>query len=216
MKGPVTPDSRDCGKDVPTGLAVASRGEFLKRSALAGGGLAGGAALAGWIPRFATSAPSRAQDVRILNFLLLLEHLQAGFYAKAVEDGALEGELAQFARVVGEHERAHVALLTQRLGDDARGAPTFDFGDATRETGAFARTALELEEMGAAAYVGQGANLTKRSMTAALRIVAVEARHTAWIRDFIGENPAPRAADPSRSPAQVTQAIEDAGFVKES
>lgn len=214
MQGPVTPNRRGCGTGVTDQLTVASRGEFLKKAALVGGGLVGGAALAGGLPMLAASAPSRAQDVRILNFLLGLEHLQAAFYAKAVEDGALEGELLEFARVVGEHERAHVALLSRRLGDEAREAPPFDFGDKTTETGGFARAALELEELGAAAYIGQGANLTKRSRPAALRIVAVEARHTAWIRDFVGENPAPRAADPSRSAAQVTRAIEDAGYIQ--
>src|SRR5436190_14923112 len=62
-----------------------------------------------------------AQDVPILNFLLLLEHLQAAFYSEAAARArarvpaarALHGELLQFARVVAAQEQAHVSFLRQ-------------------------------------------------------------------------------------------------------
>jgi hypothetical protein len=47
-------------------------------------------------------------------------------------------------------------------------------------------------------------------------IVAVEARHAAWIRALAGRNPAPRAADPSTTARQVTRTLERNGFVKPS
>ena len=56
-----------------------------------------------------------------------------------------------------------------------------------------------LEDLTAAAYIGQGANLTGAVMRDAARIVAVEARHAAWVRDLAGMDPAPRAADVARS-----------------
>jgi Ferritin-like domain len=191
-----------------------SRTAFLRRAVLAGGALVGGGVLAAGVPRLASSAPSRAQDRRILNFLLLMEYLQADFYASASAGGALRGELRTFARTVGAHEQVHVAALKKRLGADARAKPTFDFRDSTKDPDKFAATALDLEEMGASAYIGQGANLTNRSVKLVAGIVAVEARHTAWIRDFLEKHPAPRAADPALTGRQVMAAIRKTGFLK--
>jgi len=190
-----------------------SRAAFLKHVAIAGGGIAGAGLLAAGLPRLAASQTSSEQDVEILNFLLLVEQLQEAFYSAAVSGGAIGGELLGFARVVVEHERAHVAALTQALGDEARTAPKFDFGDTTSETGQFARTALEIEEAATAAYIGQGANLTNRGVKTIVRIAAVEARHTAWIRDFAGLNPAPRPADPAKSADEVTAMFRSRGFL---
>ena len=60
----------------------------------------------------------------------------------------------------------------------------------------FARTAIRLEELGLAAYNGAATSLTPDALADAARIVSVEARHAAWIRDIAGANPAPRAAEP--------------------
>lgn len=202
---PVSDDERGVGH---------SRGDLLKKGALAGGALFGGAALLGGLPKLASSAPSPKQDVRIMNFLLLVEYVQAGFYARAVEEAAIEGELLEFARVVGDHERAHIDFLRRRLGGEAREEPELDFGDATGDANAFARTALTLEETGIAAYIGQGANVTKRIVARMASITAVEARHTAWIRAYLGQNAAPRAADVARTSSQVVKSLRDRGFVK--
>lgn len=202
-------DRNDRATDV---AAVGSRRELLRRAVLAGGvALAGGTLVAG-LPRLAASAPSPEQDVQILNFLLELEYLQAAFYARAASEGGLSGELVEFALVVGGHEREHVAVLKEILGADAVEEPTFEFGDATTDAQRFARTALLVEETGAAAYIGQGANLTKDVVATAAGIVAVEARHTAWIRDMLGRNPAPRAADPAMSADDVRATIREAGL----
>ncbi|CAN5674120.1 hypothetical protein BH24ACT26_BH24ACT26_13330 [soil metagenome] len=191
-----------------------ARSEFLKKAAVTGGVLGLGGALIGGLPDFSAAAPpSAAMDVRILNFFLRLEYLQAAFYAEASSSGALTGEPAEFAQTVGEHELAHVAFLEELLGDDAEDEPSFDFGDATSSDDAFTRSALTLEETTSAAYIGQGANLTSDRMLAAARIVSVEARHAAWIRDIFGQNPAPLAADTAMSEAEVTAAIKDTGFV---
>jgi hypothetical protein len=194
-----------------TGL---SRAEFLKRAALGGGVLAIGGIVINGPPRLATAAaPSPEQDARIFNYLLVAEHLQAEFYRRAVEAGALQGELRDFAETVGEHEQQHVDHLTRVLGDDAKPPPSFSFpGDSTAGD-AFARTALSLEETASAAYIGQGANLTADRVLDAARIVSVEARHAAWIRDIVGKLPAPRAADEALSQQQVTRALRRAGFL---
>jgi hypothetical protein len=48
----------------------------------------------------------------------------------------------------------------------------------------------------------------------AARIVAVEARHAAWIRDLAGTDPAPRAADPGRSADDVLADLRRKGFLQ--
>jgi hypothetical protein len=191
--------------------APASRSDLLKRAAIAGGAaVAGGLFIAGH-PKVAASAPSREQDVRILNYLLRLEYVLAAFYETAAAEGQLAGEIQQFVSVVGEHEREHVALLQRILGDDANAEPSVDFGDASNNPNKVAATARKLEETASAAYIGQGANVTKRAMIDVARITSVEARHAAWIADILERDPAPAPADPAKSPRQVSAALRRAG-----
>ena len=174
---------------------------------------AGGAALAVW-PRTTSSAPSAKQDAEILRFALTVEDLQAAFYADAIKHGVLSGELLDFAQTVGGHERAHAAHIRELLGPGAPKPPHLEFGDTNTSLKGFVRTAIQLEELGLAAYNGAAASLTPDALADASRIVSVEARHAAWIRDLTGKNPAPRAADRPISAAQAQKAIARTGFVK--
>jgi Ferritin-like domain len=192
----------------------ASPRRALVRRALAGAAVLGSAAFLGRRLEPADAAPSASQDAKIFNFALLLEYLQAAFYTRAVDGGALRGELRDFAETVSEHERDHVAFLRNALGSKARQRPEFDFGGATRDERQFAKTALLLENIGVAAYNGQAANLTKKALAAAVEIVSVEGRHAAWISDITGQDPAPRAADPGESAAEVAAALRATGFLK--
>jgi hypothetical protein len=207
-----------CGETSSSGERAfelrASRRDLLRRGAAAGGFAVVGAALVSWRPEAATPAPSRALDEKIFNFALLLEYLQAGFYTEGVQHGALRGEVREFAEIVAEHEREHVEYLRGALGGKARKRPVFQFGDATRSQRKFLDTAVLLENLGVAAYNGQAAKLTKPSLAAAAEIVSVEGRHAAWISDIAGRPPAPRAADPGETAAQVTAALRATGFIK--
>jgi Ferritin-like domain len=189
-----------------------TRADVLSRCLVAAGAVAGAGIVLAADAEEGNSAPSREQDERIFNFALGLEYLQAAFYAHALERGRLSGELREFARVVGRQERAHVEYIRRRLGAAARGEPAFDFGDLAADEERFARAASVLEESGVGAYIGQGANLTVAGVAAAAPIVSVEARHAAWIRDLRGENPAPAAADPAKTAAQVRSELEGEGF----
>ena len=188
-----------------------SRGSFLKRAVFVGGAAVATGGLLTALPKLASSAATTAGDVRILNYVLRLEYLKAAFYEEAA-GGELTGELLQFADVLARHERRHVTFLRKRLGNEARDEPRFDFGDATRDPDAFAATARTLEETAVAAYIGQGANLTRRQMVAFAQIASVEARHAAWIADVLGRDPAPLTADKAKTPAQVLRVIEQTGF----
>ena len=191
-----------------------SRAEFLKRGVLAGGALTVAGALATGGPGLAAgSQPSAAMDTEILNYFLMLEYLQEAFYDRAVAQGALSGELQDFAETVREHEREHISFLEQILGPDARDEPSFDFGSDTDTPEAFRKAAVIVEETTASAYIGQGANLTKANVLGAARIVSVEARHAAWIKDIIGRLPAPRPADVAKSEAEVRRTLRRKGWL---
>ena len=201
------------GSDTAALEPLASRSDLLKRAAVAGSATVAGGLLIAGLPKVASSAPSGRQDVRILNYLLRLEYVLAAFYETASAEGQLTGELQQYVSVAGEHEREHIALLQRILGDDANAEPSLEFGAGTSNSVRVAATARLLEEAACAAYIGQGANLTKRAMIDAARITSVEARHAAWIADILRRNPAPAAADPAKSPRQVTAALQRAGVV---
>jgi hypothetical protein len=191
-----------------------TRGQLLVRGVVAAGALTAGGVLVGGVPKLAVSQPSAEQDARVLGFLLGVEYLQAGFYTEAERRGALSGALSEFAALVGEQERAHVAALEQTLRDNSPKRPEFDFGNATTDPDHFLSTAVELEEIAVAAFNGQVANLTRPRVMTAMKIVSVEARHVGWARDLGGRNPAPRPADPPATQAQTSKGMKDTGFIE--
>jgi rubrerythrin len=203
---------RFCGE--PGLQARITRVDLMRRGSVGGlAVIAGGVALA-WPAEAASPAPSPALDRKILRFALQLEYLQAAFYAAAVDAGALKGEVLEFAKTVAGHEQEHVDFLKKALGRAAGAKPRFDFGSATRTQRAFLEAAVNLENTGVAAYNGQAANLTKKSLGAAAEIVSVEGRHAAWVSSLAGRNPAPRAADPGATAEAVTDIIKRTGFLR--
>jgi hypothetical protein len=178
---------------------------LLGGSALATGGVV--TALA----RRSDPAPT-ALDVRIRNYVVRLERLKAAFYREAANGGALGGELQQFAELLARHEQTHVSFLRRRLGPKADGERTYEFSGATEDPDVFAQTARTLEEAAVAGYIGQGAHLTRSLMVPFAQMCSVEARHAAWIDDFLARAPAPRAADEAMAPADVLAVIDETGF----
>jgi Ferritin-like domain len=189
-----------------------TRVNLLKWCAAAGGALTAGGLLAGGLPMPAVSQPSAAQDRRVLEWLVQVEQLQAGFYTEAERRGALSGELRELSKVVGDQERAHVGALERELGGTGSNRPAFDFGDATSDPQRFLAAAMELEALALAAFNGQVPNLTKRRILTAMGIASVEARHVGWVRDLAGRNPAPRPADVPATQDGTRAAIEATGF----
>jgi rubrerythrin len=195
---------------------ASSRAEFVARAVLAGGTLAAGGAVIAALPRLAASAPSPAQDQKILNFALQLEYMEAAFYTEAFAKRKLTGELLEYVSTVRQHERAHVAFLKRVLGRNASKEPEFDFGEATSDPKKFTAAAITLEETVIAAYNGQAANLTKGTLAEAAKIVSVEARHAGWIRAIAGRNPAPNATDQPKTAGEVQADVDRTGFVQSS
>jgi hypothetical protein len=200
-------------RETAAAAAGDTRARFLAKAGVLGGGLVGSSALLGLTPAVA-GAQSAKRDVAILNYALTLEYLEAAFYTEAEEMGALDGELAKFAAVVGKHERDHVKALKGVLGSKAVKRPRFNFRGTTEDMAKFAATAQVLEDTGVAAYKGQAPRLKSNALLeAALAIHAVEARHASWIRDINGDPPAPAAFDTPLSMSQVLAAVADTRFI---
>jgi len=153
------------------------------------------------------SDQSAARDRAILNLGLLVARLQAAFYAEALREGRLEGEVHQYADVVGSQEKQHVTFLVGALGSHAAKSPKFQFGDATSDSKKFVATAATLESTSLGVYNGQAVNLTPQTLAAAAKIVSVEARHAAWARALAGKDPAPVAVDTPISIGQAKSAL---------
>jgi rubrerythrin len=193
-----------------------TRSSFLTRGA---GLAAGGLVLAGLPVGLAAAQGGLSKgDVTILNYALTLEYLEAAFYAEAVSKGKLSGMAQKFAKVVAGHEAAHVAALRKTLGSKAVKKPSFDFMGTTAKQDTFLKTARVLEDTGVSAYQGQAPNIKAAAVLAAAgSILAVEARHAAWVRDIIGDKnalPAPDAFNEAMSMSAVLSAVKATGFIK--
>ncbi len=189
------------------------------RASVLRGALGGAAAIGGGVAlgrrggAAPLAAPSSDMDAEILRVLLLLERMQEAFYGAALERARLDGKLLRFATTVGRQESEHVAYLTEQLGGRTPAPPQTDFGDSLSDPDRFRDTAIELEEATLAAYIGQGANLTREAVAGIAGLVSVEARQVAWVRDLAGISPAPRAADPPRKPEDVLSDLRKRGFI---
>jgi rubrerythrin len=186
-------------------MARVSRASLFKGSVAVVGALAGAGVGGAQLAASADSSGSAAIDREILTYGLLMERLQAAFYAAALAGGKLTGEARQFAQVVGAEEQAHVKYLTAALGPSAGASPRFSFGDSATDPAKFITTAISLEETGLGVYNGQAVSLTPKTLAAAARIVSVEARHAAWARALAGKDPAPVAVDVPIPVAQAEQ-----------
>jgi len=208
---------------VPGWLAVHDRdgaiaeafGALSRRQAIhAAAGVTAAAAVHG-LTADAQAAPSSDRgDVAVLNYALTLEYVQAAFYSEAERGGALRGPLAEQARVVGAHERAHVTAFRRVLGTQAVAVPRFDFRGTTEEPEAFRKTAVAFEDLAVAAYKDQIPLLRQPAfLAAAVAIHSVEARHAAWIRRLAGVLPAAHAFDEPLPRAEVTRLVASTRFV---
>ncbi|KAJ7028528.1 ferritin-like domain-containing protein [Mycena alexandri] len=134
-------------------------------------------------------------DPEVLNFALTLEHLEATFYKDSLAKfseadfsaaGYPDWTRGRFVQIQ-QHESTHVDFLTTAL--ETAGAPAvqaceYDF--PVTDVHSFVNLARVLEEVGTNAYTG-GAQLidNKDYLTAAASILAVEARHEAWISSAV-------------------------------
>jgi rubrerythrin len=145
----------------------------------------------------ATSAPSSAGgDIAILNYALTLEYLESEFYSKVIAAKLFSGKVGELLQTFGSQEDSHVVALkaaVSKLGgtpaEDPKGK--FPITSATQ----VARLAYTVENLGAAAYLGQAAKIQSPEVLAsALAIHTVEARHAATLGTLVKKSVTPQGA----------------------
>jgi hypothetical protein len=201
-----------------TAEAVAgdTRAAFLRKAAIGGGTLFGGAALSGLLPSIASAKRVPKSDIAILNYALTLEYLEATFYAEAVSGNALTDPATKaLATAIAADEAAHVKFLKKALGSKAVKKPTFDFQGTTTDQAKFQQTAYVLENTGVPAYLGQAGKIkTPAILLAAATIVTVEARHAGAIAQLIGKTVSPSGPfDKGKSKKAILAAVKKTGFI---
>ncbi len=130
-------------------------------------------------------------DIGILNYAYALEQLEAAFYTSAISSPGYAGLSVNEQEVISDlqkHEVIHREFFKQVLGSSAIpiiafNATTVASMTATRDV--LLKTSQLLEDTGVSAYNGAGKYLTSAAyLLVAGKIVSVEARHAAAIRDI--------------------------------
>jgi hypothetical protein len=150
-------------------------------------------------------------DLGIVNYALTLEYLEAAFYADVAKSGLFKGKELALLKKFGANEQAHVAALEQtakQLGSPAPQPKTeFPLDDAKSVT----TLAAQVENLGAAAYLGQAPRIeSDEVLAAALSIHTVEARHAAVLNLLVGDPITPDGAFAiPKGPDEVLPAVQD-------
>ena len=185
-----------------------SRGAFLK--------MVGGAGAAGALGIFLAAcgdddedkaaetsekpATTGMSDAKIVNYALTLEYLEADFYQQVIDSGEItDKKIVETAKLIGESEQAHVDALratAKTLGGKVAAKPKTKFEDVLAGgPDKILETAAVVENLGAAAYLGQAGNITdKEILAAALSIHTVEGRHAAALNMLVGKSIVPDGA----------------------
>ena len=146
------------------------------------------------------SSGSAKSDIEIVNYALTLEYLEAEFYKAAIESGEVKTKaVAEVAKTIVEDENEHVTALTatvEQLGGKPVAKPKTNFDDVLAGgEKKILETAASVENLGAAAYLGQAGRIkSKDVLAAALSIHTVEGRHAAVLNNVIGKTIVPDGA----------------------
>jgi Ferritin-like domain/TAT (twin-arginine translocation) pathway signal sequence len=200
-------------KDVA--VSISRRNFFKTTGALAGGGILLAACSK-------SSGSSKAQlgagDNGILNYLYVIEQLQAAFYTSVINTQytGITASEAMFLTNIRDHEIAHRDLLLYLIGNTAIAPLVFNFAsiDFTSRTNVLT-VAQNLEDLGVSAYNYVAPSLTSaNNLLAVSKIVSVEGRHAAYIRDTLNYNSfaditvvSNKGLDESNTPASVINTI---------
>lgn len=151
-------------------------------------------------------------DTSVLNYAFALEQLEAAFYIQVVTTpyAGISDVERDFFTDIRNHEIAHREFFRKALGGSAIQDLTVDFStiDFTSRDKVLA-VAKTFEDLGVAAYNGAGQFIDKADyLVLAGKIVSVEARHAALIRDLISNGTFASDADAQgldfvKSPTEV-------------
>ena len=179
------------------------------------------------IPGTGDSVDLGSGDIGVLNYAYALEQLEAAFYTQVVQtpySGMTDTEKAILTDI-RDHEIVHREFFKAALGDKAiKGlTPNFAAIDFTKKDAVLGAAKL-FEDTGVAAYNGAGKLIKDPGyLELAGKIVSVEARHAAVIRDLINPKSADFAGDDiidmngmdkAVAPADILAAVK--GYVKDT
>jgi hypothetical protein len=146
-------------------------------------------------------------DIGILNYALTLEYLETAFYEEVGKSGLFKGEELAMLKKFGSEEKQHVEALhgtVIKLGGKPAAQPKAEF--PLESATAVAELAGTVENLGAAAYLGQAGNIeSPEVLAAALSIHSVEARHAATLNTLLKLSITPDGA--FASPADVATVL---------
>ncbi|HEX4308265.1 MAG TPA: ferritin-like domain-containing protein [Solirubrobacterales bacterium] len=135
-------------------------------------------------------------DIGILNYALTLEYLETAFYEEVAKSGLFKGEELAVLKKFGAEEKQHVEALhgtVMKLGGKPAPKPKAEF--PLKNAKSVAELAGTVENLGAAAYLGQAGNIeSPEVLAAALSIHSVEARHAATLNTLLGLSITPDGA----------------------
>jgi hypothetical protein len=152
------------------------------------------------------SSSDASGDLAIVNYALTLEYLESQFYADVIKSGLFTGKNLSVLKSFGAEEDAHVTVLHQvasGLGTPAaKPIGKFPITSAAQVT----QLASTVENLGAAAYLGQAGNIqSKDILAAALSIHSIEARHAATLNLLLKKSPTPDGA--FAKPASMSEVL---------
>ncbi len=153
-------------------------------------------------------------DIGILNYAYALEQLEAAFYTQVLLTpyAGITAVETSYLTDIRDHEIIHREFFKNAIGADAIRGLEVDFSSinfASRDS--VLGTAKAFEDLGVSAYNGAGRLLVSANyLLLAGKIVSVEARHAALIRDLISNGSFAdstvvnaQGLDRSRTPAEV-------------
>jgi rubrerythrin len=144
----------------------------------------------------ATASSSSKGDVAILNYALTLEYLETEFYDKVLASGLFSGKAGSLIKDFGQQEMTHVEALkgaVEKMGGTPVVKPEGKFPITSASQ--VAELAYTVENLGAAAYLGQAPHIQNPEVLAtALAIHTVEARHAATLGTLVKKPVTPEGA----------------------
>jgi len=237
-------DLRQAADDAGAWDPSGTRRDLLKRAGIGGVAVFGVGALLSPLDAMASATASQkgafsrsgsrsirrgsrpnANDIKIGNYALTLEYLEAGFYAAAAAANFPDPDIAAAARTLAAHEQAHVAALKKVLGKAAVKPPAVNTATIAKllaDQNTFIKTAAAIEPVGTAAYAGAGPYINNLAIVeAALSIHSVEANHAAYTAALVkfkgidaSANPIPNAFNPANSFAKTVKIVSGLNVVR--